>query len=279
MLTDNYRKDLIMELKIVKADPSGNRTVLILDPVPQAQRQHVNAALLEKDPKAEQVACLQVEGHRAQVEMMGGEFCGNATRSAGAYALKQLGEKEGIFQVTCSGCPHPLPVSAKKVREKVFEASVRLDPPLAMTKFRVSYERESVECQKVSLAGIDHYVYFTLNLDTVDKQQLFRSLQREISRYPETEAYGLMLVEIGTFRMVPAVYVTATGTLYWENSCGSGSAAVAAAMAKRQGRSIAATLLEPGGKINIEALYKDDAVQEITIGGPVKFGEMETVTV
>lgn len=266
-----------MELKVIKADPSGNQTIFVLDPVPQAQRAKVNAALLALDPKAEQVGCLQLSDHAAQLEMMGGEFCGNATRSAGAYALRKLGEKEGMFSVSCSGCPHPLTVTTKKVRNNVYEANVRLDAPLTMEKFSLSYERESITCDKVVLPGIEHYVYFTLNLDAIDKKQLFHSLQQELSRYPQIPAYGLMLVETGTFRMIPAIYVTATGTLYWENSCGSGSAAVAAALAKQQGRSIATTLLEPGGKINIEAVYKDGAVQEITIGGPVKFEEEKTV--
>lgn len=261
-----------MKVRTIQADPSGNITLYVLDPVPQENRKELNRQLLALDPSVEQVGCLSFKEDQPQVEMMGGEFCGNATRSAGACALFYQGKKEREYQVTCSGCPTPLPVSAKKIRENLYDATVQLPPPLSIGKIRLSYERESVECQEVVLPGITHYVYFTLNVDEVDQDQLFYSLQREISRGPEPEAYGLMLVEISTLKVLPIVYVSATGTLYHEKSCGSGSAAVAAALAHRQKRSLAATLQEPGGRIDIEADWKDGEIISLTIGGPVRLG-------
>ncbi|MDD6287595.1 hypothetical protein [Acidaminococcus fermentans] len=261
-----------MKVRTMQADPSGNVTLYVLDPVPQKDRKELNRQLLTLHPSVEQAGCLSIKEGQPQVEMMGGEFCGNATRSAGACALYFNGEKEGEFQVTCSGCPVPLTVRAKKVRENLYEASVQLPPPLSMKKIRLSYERESVECQEVVFPGITHYVYFTLNVDEVDQDQLFYSLQREISRGEEPEAYGLMLVEMSTLKVIPIVYVSATGTLYHENSCGSGSAAVAAALTQRQKRSLAATLQEPGGRIDIETDWQAEKLVSITIGGPVRLG-------
>lgn len=207
-----------MKVRTIQADPSGNITLYVLDPVPQENRKELNRQLLALDPSVEQVGCLSFKEDQPQVEMMGGEFCGNATRSAGACALFYQGKKEGEYQVTCSGCPTPLPVSAKKIRENLYDATVQLPPPLSIGKIRLSYERESVECQEVVLPGITHYVYFTLNVDEVDQDQLFYSLQREISRGTEPEAYGLMLVEISTLKVIPIVYVSATGTLYHEKA-------------------------------------------------------------
>lgn len=268
-----------MIIHTLLADPSGNITQFVLDPVPLDQRHELNKKLLALDPTVEQAGCLSLVDGQPKVEMMGGEFCGNATRSAGAYALHTQDKKEGDFLVTCSGCDKPLPVHAKKVRENNYQASVELPPPLSMSKLRLSYERDSVECQEVVLPGITHYVYFTLNVDEIDQDEFFYSLQREISRGPEPEAYGLMLVEISSLKVIPIVYVTATGTLYHENSCGSGSAAVAAALAQRQKRSVGASLLEPGGRIDIEAYWKDDQITGMAIGGPVKLGEVKTLDV
>jgi diaminopimelate epimerase len=70
--------------------------------------------------------------------------------------------------------------------------------------------------------------------------------------------------------MIPAVFVTATGTLYWERSCGSGSAAAAAALGRRYQKSLALTLKEPGGPISIKATVKDGTLTGVTIGGPVR---------
>ena len=74
-----------MELNILRADPAGNITVFVLDPVEKAQR----AAIAEKIMaipalKAEQVgyACTAEDDVDGHMEMMGGEFCGNALRCA-----------------------------------------------------------------------------------------------------------------------------------------------------------------------------------------------------
>ena len=68
-----------MELNILRADPAGNITVFVLDPVEKTQR----AAIAEKIMaipalKAEQVgyACVAEDDVDGHMEMMGGEFCG-----------------------------------------------------------------------------------------------------------------------------------------------------------------------------------------------------------
>ena len=76
--------------------------------------------------------------------------------------------------------------------------------------------------------------------------------------------------------MIPAVYVTATDTLYWENSCGSGSAAVAAALACMGKKDVSCTIHQPGGTIDIMAHVEDGQLRRIVIGGPVGF-EAENV--
>ena len=77
-----------MKLNILRADPAGNITVFVLDPVEKAQR----AAIAEKimaipSLKAEQVgyACPAEDDVDGHMEMMGGEFCGKATRAYGMY--------------------------------------------------------------------------------------------------------------------------------------------------------------------------------------------------
>ena len=75
-----------MKVRTMQADPSGNVTLYVLDPVPQKDRKELNRQLLTLHPSVEQAGCLSIKEGQPQVEMMGGEFCGNATRSAGACA-------------------------------------------------------------------------------------------------------------------------------------------------------------------------------------------------
>ena len=268
-----------MVIHYVKADPSGNVTLFVLDPVAPEDRNRINELLLAKEKTAEQAGCLTINGDTTSVEMMGGEFCGNATRSSAAYALYRAGGQEGTYKVRCSGCDTALTAHITKLKDNLYDARIELPLPLAMKTIPISYNRESVTCHYVSMPGIDHYVYFTFNLRNLDKKQFLYSLQREISRGPEPSAYGLMLVELGSLRMIPAVYVTKTGTFYWENSCGSGSGAVAAAMAQRQNHSVEAVLQEPGGRISVNADYRDQKVTSLTIGGPVSFGTVQTLEI
>ena len=97
-----------MELNILRADPAGNITVFVLDPVEKAHR----AAIAEKIMaipalKAEQVgyACPSEDDVDGHMEMMGGEFCGNATRAYAMYVARQRGGLSEV-RLRVSGCDH-----------------------------------------------------------------------------------------------------------------------------------------------------------------------------
>ena len=97
-----------MKLNILRADPAGNITVFVLDPVEKAKR----AAIAEKimaipSLKAEQVgyACPAEDDVDGHMEMMGGEFCGNATRAYGMYIAQQKGGPSAV-RLRVSGCDH-----------------------------------------------------------------------------------------------------------------------------------------------------------------------------
>jgi diaminopimelate epimerase len=80
------------------------------------------------------------------------------------------------------------------------------------------------------------------------------------------DALGLMFWERGAGRLTPLVYVPAADTLFWENSCGSGTAAVGAYLAKEQGTAVCVSLCQPGGTLEIAA-SPDGALR---LGGTVR---------
>jgi diaminopimelate epimerase len=70
--------------------------------------------------------------------------------------------------------------------------------------------------------------------------------------------------------MRPAVYVYGTGSLVFESSCGSGSAALALWKTQGQGDGEAAcTVRQPGGIIEVRVRRREGRVRDIVIGGPV----------
>ena len=75
-----------MKYHVVRANPAGNITLYVLDPVPKAERPAVASKLMEIERfVAERVgfACEVNEGYDGHMEMAGGEFCGNAAAPTG----------------------------------------------------------------------------------------------------------------------------------------------------------------------------------------------------
>ena len=69
----------------------------------------------------------------------------------------------------------------------------------------------------------------------------------------------------------PLVYVRGSGTLVWENACGSGAAAVGALEAWRQESGTVRTEVpQPGGKLLAEAAAEQGTVREVRITGMVR---------
>ena len=84
-----------MKLRIIMADPAGNRTAIVRTPVPADQRAQIAAKILQiNDLRAEQVGfeTSALMGGIGRLEMMGGEFCGNAARSYGYLLWKEKQE-------------------------------------------------------------------------------------------------------------------------------------------------------------------------------------------
>ena len=83
-----------MKLNIARADPAGNITLLVLSPVEKPARAETAARLMGMPQfQAEQVGfrCPPQAGGDGRLEMMGGEFCGNATRAFGMLLAREIG--------------------------------------------------------------------------------------------------------------------------------------------------------------------------------------------
>ena len=89
-----------MNLRIRVADPAGNITIFVLDRVQRKDYAEISAQLLKKEEfHAEQVGFIEEkEDGTWRMQMMGGEFCGNASRSFGY--LKSMMEEDHPEQVS-----------------------------------------------------------------------------------------------------------------------------------------------------------------------------------
>ncbi len=271
-----------MKLRIIMADPAGNRTAIVRTPVPADQRAAIAAELLQiKELRAEQAGfeTSPLMGAAGRLEMMGGEFCGNAARSYG-YLLrkeKQSGDSSlpGTIEIEISGCPHPLEVFCDPSNECSY---ARMPMPV-----EIEYSPEGYPL--VISEGITHMILEDTEIDE-------KMIRRLLDVYGDQwDAFGMMFLK--EERLTPVVYVAAAGSLVYESSCGSGSLAAAWYLEKRKpekestgtvysdsspsedGRPTSYCFQEPGGLIRVDILRKKDGSTTGRMGGALSL-EAET---
>ena len=254
-----------MELKLCAADPAGNVTLLVETPVPKEQYHTVaNRLLAMEELRGEQVGFLTepAMGGAVRLEMMGGEFCGNAARCVGYYHARKTGGGR-LVPVEISGCGDVLQV-------EVDGDSAWAEMPIPMSVSPV--EVGGLPMTAVRFEGILHLVAAMAPLPQERVAALLPALAERFS----APAVGLLFLEAGG--MTPAVYVRETGSLVWENSCASGSAAVACALTMRETDGIfRQNLQQPGGSISTEVIRRNGCTVSLRIGGKVTVGSRRTV--
>ena len=249
-----------MKVKIRVADPAGNITIFVMTPLEKERYAGIARQILErKELGGEQVAFVErTEQGTLRMEMMGGEFCGNASRSF-AYLLCRLSGKERQeCLVEVSGSPKPLKAIADTAKK-----TSQVDMPLPK-EIRLLTIEPGEAYDMIVFDGICHII-----VPGKPKKGEFvgKLLDRAKTECP-CGAWGIMFLEGD--QMIPAVYVESTVSLVWESSCGSGSMAAAVYLSKaEENGEFVYVLKQPGGEIQA-AVYKEQGrVCRCTMGGPV----------
>lgn len=254
-----------MKVKFLRADPAGNITLFVLNPVAREQRGALAERLMARpELKAEQVGfrCEPLQGCPARMEMMGGEFCGNATRAFGMLVARELGGASQV-QVEVSGCEQPVTVDVD-----LEAGTARSEMPLP--QWVKAVEAGGVVGTLVHLGGIAHLVVENV----VPSQTFFDQVEPLFAGLPGLDAYGVIFLEPETGKMTPLVKVPAANSLVWEGSCGSGSLACAVAQSQSlQEGSFVREYVQPAGVVQATVVRRNGQVTQAYIGGPVSLDE------
>jgi diaminopimelate epimerase len=304
-----------MRYELVVADPARNITIFVITPV--ENRVAVARALLaEPSLGAEQVGFVVQRGDGAddasvasvprrpywRLEMMGGEFCGNAARSFGLFVARRTGlTGKTTVMIEISGTREALPV---RVDVEMGRAEVEIPKPLAMDTLLCEGRRLPV----CVFEGITHVIAPGVTPD----RETFSSIKEVVEKrgvgdpsdtghqdaghpadadgggawHPDVcrpadgdhpsdacrpmDGLGVMFYDEAARLMVPAVYVYGTDSLVFESSCGSGSAALAVWLSRelRDGEE-RYKVAQPGGTIEVHVGKRGGEITGISIGGPV----------
>jgi diaminopimelate epimerase len=162
---------------------------------------------------------------KQHLEMAGGEFCGNASRAA-AVLLSQLTRKPDV-SFTVSGYPGLVQARVNSISNSIYDVACRFDElRFALQSIQLSSGENATI---VDLGGIIHVV---IEQPLPSSEKAYQSRHAQITRELNLQnrgAVGVLWVERNNEGVImhPVVWVKDVDTFFYEQSCGSGTIAVA----------------------------------------------------
>ena len=252
-------------MKYIVANPTENITVLVTDFVPREKRNEITEKMFKEVPACEQVGYITgpvFSGSDIRLEMMGGEFCGNASLSTAAYFARMKDLKPGeSLDVTmeCSGVSEAFTCSITALENA--DGRLYYTGTLAMPS---PVKTEYIDGHPVIfLPGIAHMI---LPADRFTRRQIENNIKDYASKF-DVDAFGVLRWDEDKQYMEPCVYVKGFETVIWEHGCATGSTCLGY-YRYRSGGHASTDVRQPGGTISIR--ITDD---RIYLTGNVEFIE------
>ena len=252
-----------------KANPAGNITGFVVWPVYPGYRKAYTDCIIEQiDKDVEQVGFISpaYEGAPLRMDMMGGEFCANATRAYGLYSAGFY-DTDGLvdIEVYVSGHQGTTDVIADVKNQKAY---VALDAPIGRENLTI----DGKDCTLIKLHGISHLVVeVEEDRDFVDKA--LEVLKKDY----KDEAYGVLFFNKEMLEMIPYVYVEGSETLFREGSCGSGTVAIVNYLESdidKLDEDYKIAIKNPAGELEV-FVYEFEDGKKFCVGGKVELSEVE----
>ena len=259
---------MMEDLKYYIFDPTGNITALVESGVAAADQPAVASRIMERHPDVEQVGFITYADDAAAADvpvslrMAGGEFCGNATMcTAALYMIRENMPGSAAVRVRVSGAAEPLEVQLRRKDAVSFDAAVTMPPAVGIDELRLADGMlpgsDSLSLPIVRMEGIAHVIiepdsgFFGLKDDPALAETLLRGWCGVLG----AECLGMMFLGEGAAlrRLTPLVYVPGADTMFWENSCASGSAAAGIYLAAQAGTPVDVVFDEPAGQLRVES--------------------------
>lgn len=232
---------------VTAAGGNGTAIEIIKKPLTREDYESRGKALCDDfEPSgAEQAGFLVLDENH--FEMAGGEFCGNATRSAAVLLRLERGEDTMSF--TVSGFDGVVEASVRDMTDATFYVEAAFPGMQAETR-EVTLE-DGTPASIVDLGGIVHVV---IEREFPSDPSVYGAEHRKIvERFnlQDRDAVGVVWYKKtdNSVIMHPVVWVRAVDTFYYESSCGSGTIAVGkvtgvASIVQPSGKTISADITE-----------------------------------
>ena len=252
-----------------RANPCGNITGFVVAPVYPGYRKAYTDCIMEQiDKDVEQVGFISpaYEGAPLRMDMMGGEFCANATRAYGLYSASFY-DTDGLvdIEVYVSGHEGTTDVIADVKNQKAY---VALDAPIGRENLTI----DGKDCTLIKLPGISHLV-----VEAEEDKEFVNKALEVLKKDHKDEAYGVLFFNKEKLEMIPYVYVEGSETLFREGSCGSGTIAVVNYLEDdiaKFDEDYKISIKNPAGELEV-FVYEFEDGKKFCVGGKVELTEVE----
>ena len=267
-----------MKLHFVKINPVENMTIFVLDQLPRKDHITISNRLMDySNLHAEQVGFIESSKNHAdliRLQMMGGEFCGNATRSLAAFMvhsqhpeIEKIGSKF-MVPLEVSGIDEVINCEVEPLEKtNLYMSKIKMPVPLSINKIIIDDSGNKVKTIRVDLPGITHFI---VNKDKINDKDKYYEIIKSVMAKEDYDAFGIMYYDYNKNFMEPLVYVRSTDSLFWERSCGSGSCALGCALAFLNKESLEKEIHQPGGLLKVSVGYENHNINSLYLNGEVE---------
>lgn len=221
---------------------------------------------------AEQVGFVEksLKGDFIRLQMMGGEFCGNATRSLAALAVDKKypyvkrKDNKYIVPIDVSGSEEIINCQVMKTnKENVYKSKINMPLPINIKEYKI----DTYKLVRVDFPGISHFI--VNDNEIKDREALYKLVKKEMDN-KVYDAFGIMYYDYEKKFMTPLVYVKGTDSLIWERSCASGTTAFGIALSYKDECNINKNIQQPGGDLEVSVEFIDNKIGNVSLNGSVE---------
>ncbi|MCL5675703.1 MAG: hypothetical protein M1120_01085 [Patescibacteria group bacterium] len=253
-------KKIISNITIVK--PGGNDTALVLGiNRSMEEKKIINDTIMKKYKNVEQVGFIDLS--KPELQMAGGEFCGNATRSTVFLALKGL---PGETEIKVSGVNRLLKAGVSGKNTAWAQMPIYKNPKV------ISYQDNYmiIPLYGITLVIVEKKEKF-INQQKAKKEAL--KILKQLGLITSVPASGVMFLykKNGLYAIEPVVWVRDIKTFFYETACASGTTAVGLYLSQKQIIVDSLPVLQPSCKrIYVSVKKNSQYFISAKIDGPIK---------
>lgn len=262
----------------VKLSPTRNTTVLVTSAHDVADYPSIAAQLLSAGHvHAEQVGFVRrptTQAAQVRLHMAGEEFCGNACMAVAV--LTAAGQGLPLAGHTCVDVEASGAESVLRCRVERLDSEYACELSLPSPGRVEDYAFPGLAPGRSVLVRQHDAVHVVVECDTAGQPLGDSSLRAQATRVAvrlaaseRVPVVGVMLYDPARRELVPLVHVPTVGSLVWEHSCGSGTAALGAYLACTSGGPVDTDVHQPGGTMRVRADHTAAGVRDLRIQGRV----------